>query len=37
LAQANIQVPELAPGDYPVVITVNGVASAPAILSVGAQ
>jgi len=35
LAQANLQVPQLAAGDYPVVITVNGVASAPAMLSVG--
>lgn len=35
LAQANLQVPPLAPGDYPVVITVNGVSSAPAILTVG--
>jgi uncharacterized protein (TIGR03437 family) len=34
LAQANLQVPQLAAGDYPVVITVNGVASAPAMLSV---
>jgi uncharacterized protein (TIGR03437 family) len=37
LAQANLQVPQLAAGDYPVVITVNGVASAPAMLSVGGQ
>ncbi|MGC9946080.1 MAG: cellulase family glycosylhydrolase [Bryobacteraceae bacterium] len=36
LAQANLQVPQLAAGDYPAVITVNGVASAPAILSIGA-
>jgi uncharacterized protein (TIGR03437 family) len=35
LAQANIQVPQLAAGDYPVVITINGVASAPAVLSMG--
>jgi uncharacterized protein (TIGR03437 family) len=37
LAQANIQVPGLAAGDYPMVITVNGVASAPATLSIAAQ
>ena len=36
LAQANLQVPVLASGDYPVVITVNGVASASALLSVAA-
>jgi uncharacterized protein (TIGR03437 family) len=36
LAQANLQVPQLAAGDYPLTITVNGVASAPAMLSVGA-
>ena len=33
LAQANIQVPKLAAGDYPLVITVNGVASAAATVS----
>jgi uncharacterized protein (TIGR03437 family) len=37
LAQANLKVPRLAVGDYPVVITVNGVASAPALLSVASQ
>src|ERR1035438_8571854 len=37
LAQANLQVPQLAAGDYPVVITVNGVASAPAMLSVATR
>jgi uncharacterized protein (TIGR03437 family) len=37
LAQANIQVPGLAAGDYPMVITVNGVESAPAIVSIAAQ
>ena len=37
LAQANLQVPQLAAGDYPVVITVNGVASAPAMLSIAAR
>jgi uncharacterized protein (TIGR03437 family) len=37
LAQANLQVPQLAAGDYPVVITVNGVASAPAMLSVASR
>jgi uncharacterized protein (TIGR03437 family) len=35
LAQANVQVPSLAAGDYPLVITVNGVASGPATVSVG--
>ncbi|HLY16538.1 MAG TPA: carbohydrate binding domain-containing protein [Bryobacteraceae bacterium] len=34
LAQANIQVPQLAAGEYPLVITVDGVASAAAQLSV---
>lgn len=37
LAQANIQVPALAAGDYPLVIAVNGVASAPAIVSIALQ
>jgi uncharacterized protein (TIGR03437 family) len=37
LAQANLEVPQLAAGDYPVVITVNGVSSPPALLSIGAQ
>lgn len=37
LAQANLQVPQLAAGDYPLVVTVDGVASAPALLSVAAQ
>jgi uncharacterized protein (TIGR03437 family) len=37
LAQANLGVPQLAAGDYPVVITVNGVSSAPALLSIGTQ
>jgi uncharacterized protein (TIGR03437 family) len=35
LAQANLEVPHLASGDNPVVITINGVSSAPAVLSVG--
>ena len=35
LAQANIQVPQLPAGDYPLIITVNGAASAPAQLAVG--
>jgi uncharacterized protein (TIGR03437 family) len=35
LAQANLQVPQLAAGDYPLVVTVNGVASAAAVLAVG--
>ncbi len=34
LAQANIQVPNLATGDYPLVITVGGYVSSSAILSV---
>jgi len=34
LAQANIQVPSLATGDYPMVITVGGYVSSSAILSV---
>lgn len=34
LAQANIQVPALQSADYPLVITVNGVPSNPAIVSV---
>jgi uncharacterized protein (TIGR03437 family) len=34
LAQANIQVPSLATGDYPLVITVGGYVSASAMLSV---
>jgi len=36
LAQANIQVPQLASGDYPLVITIDGLASDPVILSVAA-
>jgi len=36
LAQANIQVPALPAGDYPLVITVGGVNSAPATVSVAA-
>jgi uncharacterized protein (TIGR03437 family) len=35
LAQANFRVPALAPGDYPVVVTVNGVASNAVLLAVG--
>jgi uncharacterized protein (TIGR03437 family) len=35
LAQANIVVPNLAPGDYPVVITVGGAASNAATITVG--
>ncbi|HTQ54602.1 MAG TPA: carbohydrate binding domain-containing protein [Bryobacteraceae bacterium] len=35
LAQANIQVPPLASGDYPLIITVNGTSSAPVQLPVG--
>lgn len=35
LAQANFRVPALAPGDYPVVVTVNGVASNTVLLTVG--
>ena len=34
LAQANIQVPSLASGDYPLIITVNGKGSRPALVSV---
>jgi uncharacterized protein (TIGR03437 family) len=34
LAQANIQAPALAPGDYPLVLTVGGYVSASAIVSV---
>jgi uncharacterized protein (TIGR03437 family) len=34
LAQANIQVPKLATGDYPLVITVGGFVSASAVISV---
>jgi uncharacterized protein (TIGR03437 family) len=34
LAQANIEVPKLATGDYPMVITVGGFVSASAVLSV---
>jgi uncharacterized protein (TIGR03437 family) len=37
LAQANLQVPQLAAGEYPIVITVDGVASAAAIVPVGGQ
>jgi len=37
LAQANVQVPPLSTGDYPLVITVNGVASEPATVSVRAS
>lgn len=37
LGQANIQVPKLAPGDYPLIITVNGRASAAALVSVSAE
>jgi uncharacterized protein (TIGR03437 family) len=35
LAQANFRIPNLPPGDYPLVVTVNGVASDPATLTVG--
>lgn len=35
LAQANLIVPSLSTSEYPVLITVGGVASAPAMLSVG--
>jgi uncharacterized protein (TIGR03437 family) len=34
LAQANIQVPALPTGDYPLIVTVGGVSSAPATVSV---
>jgi uncharacterized protein (TIGR03437 family) len=34
LAQANLQVPHLQTGDYPLVITVHGVASNPALISI---
>jgi uncharacterized protein (TIGR03437 family) len=34
LAQANVLVPDLAPGDYPLVITVGGVASNAPLVSV---
>ena len=34
LGQANVRVPQLPPGDYSLVITVNGSASAPAVISV---
>lgn len=34
LAQANIEVPRIASGEYPVTITVNGVTSRPATISV---
>jgi len=37
LAQANFQVPNLPPGDYPLVVTVNGQASDPVTLSVKAK
>jgi uncharacterized protein (TIGR03437 family) len=37
LAQANIQVPALPTGDYPLVITVGGVSSVPATVSVAAS
>jgi uncharacterized protein (TIGR03437 family) len=36
LAQANIQIPDLAPGTYELVITVNGVASNALLITVGA-
>lgn len=35
LAQANLLVPQLAPGDYDVVLTINGVQSNAAVVSVG--
>jgi uncharacterized protein (TIGR03437 family) len=35
LAQANVQVPVLAPGDYPVVITVGGSVSNSVLVSIG--
>jgi uncharacterized protein (TIGR03437 family) len=37
LAQANIGVPQLAPGDYPLSIAVDGQASTPAMVSIGSQ
>ncbi len=36
LAQANLRVPDLPPGDYPLVLTVGGVASPPATVTVAA-
>ncbi len=36
LAQANVRVPQLPAGDYPLVLTVNGVAAAPATVSISA-
>jgi uncharacterized protein (TIGR03437 family) len=35
LGQANVRLPDLAPSDYPVVITINGVSSNRVIVSVG--
>jgi uncharacterized protein (TIGR03437 family) len=35
LAQANLQVPDLDPGDYPVVLTVGDIASNAAVVTVG--
>jgi len=37
LAQANLVVPDLPPGDYPVVITIGGSASNAAIITIGAR
>jgi adhesin/invasin len=37
LAQANFQIPTLPPGDYSLVVTVNGVSSDPVVLSVGSK
>jgi uncharacterized protein (TIGR03437 family) len=35
LSQANLRIPGLAPGDYPVVLTIGGVSSNSAVISVG--
>ena len=35
LAQANLPIPSLAPGTYPVIVTVNGAASNAAMLTIG--
>jgi uncharacterized protein (TIGR03437 family) len=37
LAQANLQVPQVSAGDYPMAISINGAVSAPAILSIGGR
>ena len=34
LGQANVQVPDLAPGDYPLVLTIGGIPSNAGIISV---